>query len=220
MMEFFKRFFGRGEQLNQVAPENTLSDAALKVIIDAEGFDQPYSHPGGDSGITLGVGDDLGYQSVAQFTLNWKNRLSASDFSLLASAIGAKGSRAAAMAHLFRGIKIKFEDGLAVFKEHDVPMYIKLTNQTFPGASKLCANARGALVSLVFNRGASLVGPRRNEMAKIKSILDKAPNPADAATYKAVAEQFRAMKTLWKGQGLDGLITRRENEAKLVESCL
>ena len=32
-----------------------------------------------------------------------------------------------------------------------------------------------------------------------------------------IAKQLRAMKRLWVGKGLDGLIARREAEARLVE---
>ena len=38
--------------------------------------------------------------------------------------------------------------------------------------------------------------------------------------YAGIASQLRSMKRLWQGKGLDGLITRREAEAKLVESCI
>jgi hypothetical protein len=38
-------------------------------------------------------------------------------------------------------------------------------------------------------------------------------------TITLLAKEFRKMKRIWKGKGLDGLIERREAEAKLVESC-
>jgi GH24 family phage-related lysozyme (muramidase) len=37
--------------------------------------------------------------------------------------------------------------------------------------------------------------------------------------YKGIAEELRKMKRIWEGKGLDGLLTRREAEAKLVETC-
>jgi GH24 family phage-related lysozyme (muramidase) len=38
--------------------------------------------------------------------------------------------------------------------------------------------------------------------------------------YKKIAEQIRSMKRLWIGKNLDGLLTRREKEAKMVEEGL
>jgi GH24 family phage-related lysozyme (muramidase) len=34
--------------------------------------------------------------------------------------------------------------------------------------------------------------------------------------YAGIAGQIRAMKRLWEDQGLDGLLKRREDEARLV----
>lgn len=205
-----------------VAPSDNsgLSDAAFKLIIDNEGLDQPYLHPGGDSGITIGVGDDLGYQGLDEFTKKWQSRLAPADFKLLTTALGIHGLKAAQIARNFRGIKIERAPAVEVFREFDIPNYVTQTKKGFPGVELLCANAFGAMVSLVFNRGASTIGSRRTEMANIKLVLSKASSPAGSETYKAVARELRNMKRLWIGQGLDGLITRREAEAKLVESCL
>jgi GH24 family phage-related lysozyme (muramidase) len=38
--------------------------------------------------------------------------------------------------------------------------------------------------------------------------------------YKAIANEIRKMKRLWVNAGVDGLLRRREDEAKLVESCI
>ena len=38
-------------------------------------------------------------------------------------------------------------------------------------------------------------------------------------TTALIAKELRKMKRIWQGKGLDGLLTRREAEAKLVESC-
>jgi GH24 family phage-related lysozyme (muramidase) len=74
-------------------------------------------------------------------------------------------------------------------------------------------NAYGAIVSLVFNRGTSLVGDKRLEMRNIRVLVPK-------KDYSKIAQEFRSMKRLWKGKNLNGLIERREAEAKLVETSL
>jgi hypothetical protein len=37
--------------------------------------------------------------------------------------------------------------------------------------------------------------------------------------YHYIAGQIVAMKRLWVGKGLDGLLTRRDEEARIVKSC-
>jgi GH24 family phage-related lysozyme (muramidase) len=50
----------------------------------------------------------------------------------------------------------------------------------------------------------------------MKYIKDLVPKK----DYKGIAAEIRNMKRLWQGKGLDGLIERRESEARLVESCI
>ncbi len=84
---------------------------------------------------------------------------------------------------------------------------------TFPGIAELPPDAQGALVSLVFNRGTSMEGDRRAEM---RAIRDAVPS----SDLQEIADQLRSMKRLWINKGLDGLLRRREEEAKLIESCI
>ena len=79
--------------------------------------------------------------------------------------------------------------------------------------TNLNPDAYGAIIPLVFNRGTSLVGEKRKEMVNIKNLIPK-------KDYKKIAKEFRNMKRIWVGKGLDGLIERREAEAKLVEGCV
>jgi GH24 family phage-related lysozyme (muramidase) len=41
-----------------------------------------------------------------------------------------------------------------------------------------------------------------------------------AGDLQEIANQIRAMKRLWEGKGLDGLLKRRDAEADLVESAI
>ena len=82
----------------------------------------------------------------------------------------------------------------------------------FPGV------VQGALLSLVFNRGTSLEGGRREEMRKIRDLL--ASNASQSQILEEIATQLRKMKSLWIGKGLDGLVIRREKEARWVESAI
>lgn len=109
-------------------------------------------------------------------------------------------------------VKGKNSKALDIFYSITWPKFTKLTNKTFLGATELKEDAYGAIVSIVFNRGTSLNGQSRLEMRNIKELIP-------FKDYKGIAKEVRKMKRLWVGKGLDGLLERRETEAKLIESC-
>ncbi|MGI9086812.1 MAG: peptidoglycan-binding protein [Chthoniobacterales bacterium] len=191
---------------------------AIEFIIDEEGMDQPWRFPGGDSGVTLGHGYDLGAgtESNAEMVNDWKAWLNGAQLDRLGIAIGKTGETADALCPQFRDINVTVEAADDVFFRATVPKYYNKMLSAFPNVNKLPGSAQGALLSLVFNRGTSLKGDRRREMSEIKDLLAGEP-PYDLA---AIAKELREMKRLWEGKGLDGLIARREREARLVESCI
>jgi GH24 family phage-related lysozyme (muramidase) len=190
-----------------------LTEKAKNLIFEFEGIDQPSDWPGGASGITIGIGYDLGYESSDDFEADWQPLLTAGDFTTLSQVVGLKGAQAQAKASGLKTIKIKTSDAEQVFLERSVPKYQAMTQKAFPGVDALPADVQGALVSLVYNRGASMEGDSRKEM---RAIRDAVPN----GDLQEIANQLRAMKRLWVGKGLDGLLKRRDAEADLVESAI
>lgn len=204
--------------------QTSLSANALKLILDYEvGGGKSYydralkhpSYPGGASGVTIGIGYDLGYNTIAQFTLDWKDQLSSADFARLQPCLGAAARRAKDLIGGVKDISIPWDSAFTVFQSNTLPRFIKETIKAFPGSDKLHPDAFGALVSLVFNRGGSVSGISRVEMLNIKNAIIN--NREDIYDY--IAKQIIAMKHLWVNKGLDGLLTRRDDEAKLVKSC-
>ena len=191
----------------------TLTDKVKKMIMDFEGLNQPFKWPGGNSGITLGFGYDLGYVTVDQFESDWGPYLTPVQLNRLRDAVGKRGIAARNRAVQFNDIRIRRKDAETVFLERNLPLYALKTEMTFPGITKLPPDAQGALVSLVFNRGTSMEGDRRREMRAIQAAVAN-------GDLQEIADQLRSMKRLWVNQGLDGLLKRREEEAKLVESCI
>jgi GH24 family phage-related lysozyme (muramidase) len=104
---------------------------------------------------------------------------------------------------------VPLEAAQRVFWSVTLPEFGALTRKTYPGAEKLPPDAQAALVSLVYNRGSSLSGARRAEMANIRRHVAR-------GDLEAIAKELEAMKRLWVGKGLDGLLTRRDREARLV----
>lgn len=198
-----------------------LSDKALKLILDYEvgGGESYYNkelkhpcYPGGASGVTIGVGYDLGYNTSEQFTSDWKELLSSSDFGRLAKCLGSKGAIARDLVSSVRDIVVPWAGALTIFKQNTIPRFMKETLKAFPGADQLQPDAFGALVSLVFNRGAAVTGSNRTEMMNIRNLIG-------SKDYLAIGNQILDMKHIWVGKGLDGLLKRRDEESALVKSC-
>jgi GH24 family phage-related lysozyme (muramidase) len=107
-----------------------------------------------------------------------------------------------------------------VFMNKTVRKFYDLTRATFPNFDKLPEDAKGGLVSLVFNRGAALEGDRRREMKVIRDVMVRTEN-FDERTLSQIADQIRKMKRIWIGGGIEkGMSRRRDAEAKLVEEAL
>jgi GH24 family phage-related lysozyme (muramidase) len=130
----------------------------------------------------------------------------------LKSVIGLKSENAKNSLSKVKDISLTWDNASKAFVSWTLPKFWKLTNAHWPQTDQLCENAQIALVSIVFNRGSSTKGSSRVEMVNIKDLVVK-------KDYKGIAKEIRSMKRLWEGKGLDGLLKRREEEAKMVESC-
>jgi GH24 family phage-related lysozyme (muramidase) len=190
-----------------------ITDEAFALILEAEGLDQPGKWPGASSGITIGIGYDLGFVTPEQFEEDWSSFLGGDEIERLKTAIGISGEDAQQIASQFSDIKIIHDDAVEVFKNRTLPLYSTRTEKAFPGVDQLPANAQGALVSLVFNRGAGMNGDSRKEMRAVRDAVAE-------ENLQEIADQIRVMKRLWVGKGLDGLLKRRDAEADLVESAI
>lgn len=174
-------------------------------------YKKTFCWPGGASGCTAMVGIDIGYYSKEEVERIFNHLASPEEMKLIQGGRGKTGESAKAYLKNLKGIEFEWDEAIQSFKDFIMPKFIKLAEQTFPGVDKLKENAQTAILSLVFNRGISLKGERRTEMAEIKKLIPK-------KDYEGIAKQLRSMKRLWnKGNGLIG---RREREAKLVESCI
>src|SRR5205085_10877045 len=99
-----------------------ISTKAILLILDAEGIDQPAYWPGGGSGITIGIGYDLGYTTVDRFESVWGDVFPASQMLRLKEAIGLRGLRAKVYAPEFSAIKITRDEAGKVFTDRTHPI--------------------------------------------------------------------------------------------------
>lgn len=165
--------------------------------------------PGGASGITIGIGYDLGYNRAAQVQRDWLGKVSDADLEKLKKVVGLKADKAKKQLHRVKAVEVAFEKATEVFSDSTLPRYAAATRKAFPGVEKLHADAQAALLSLVYNRGTAMSGSRRKEMAAIKPLVLQ-------QDYDGIAQEMLSMKRLWQGKGLDGLLKRRDDEAALV----
>jgi GH24 family phage-related lysozyme (muramidase) len=199
------------------------SPNTLKLLFDYEvgggksyydKFLSKFTWPGGASGPTIGIGVDCGYYTKEELAKIF-HFLKNDQIKLIQGATGKTGSTGKEYTKTLReaGIIVSWDQAKEIFESLTWPKFAKLTEKAFPEVEKLCDNAYGALVSLVFNRGSAMQGNSRLEMRNIRNLVPK-------KDYKGIAKELRKMKRIWQGKGLDGLLERREAEAKLVETCV
>src|SRR5690348_9630387 len=133
-------------------PEFTLTPAAKQLILDHEvgGGEKWYNKfaihpewPGYSSGVTIGVGYDVGQSSASEFQADWGNRLSPSEFNRLKACVGIHGVAAKPLAAGLKDISIPWSAASAVFFAIDVPKYYRQTQKAFPGVENLPLDAQG-----------------------------------------------------------------------------
>jgi hypothetical protein len=193
---------------------------AHKLVLDFEvagraGYDQKYCHPcrpPEDSGITIGIGYDIGYDTANEFIENWKGEISEEDFQALAPAVGLKGDAAQAFLPRVKHLVIPWNAAEKVYHKKTVPKHGRKTVNALHGSEKLQALCFGALFSLIYNRGPKMEGDRRREMRNIRDLIT-------IGRPDHIPHEFRAMKYLWVNSA-PGLVKRREAEAVLFEKGL
>lgn len=171
-----------------------------------------FTYPGGQSGPTIMIGVDCAYYKKEELKDIFKF-LPSDDIKLILGCIGKTGPSAKDYIKKLSHIKISWENSEKVFYDTILPKFYNLTLKIWPSVESLCPNAQVALTSIVFNRGASLKGSSRIEMLEIKNLVPQ-------KNYKAISDQILKMKRLWVGKNMDGLLKRRDEESKLVLSCL
>ena len=175
-------------------------------------------YPGVASGVTIGVGYDLRFNSEADFRALWGPHLPNNVIDELSKDIGEKGTQKRVKELKQMGIEVPFSAAWPVFVQKTLPIFYSKTESIYPSLPRLPDLCRSVLVSLVFNRGSSLNGPSRSEMRAIRDILAEADSedinkPKKKMMLADVEDELVSMKRLWGL--LSGLAKRRQSEANL-----
>lgn len=199
------------------SPDAAVSKAS-DFLLHAEGVPEHPYWPGGKSGITIGVGWDLGYHTVAELRESWQT-IDADALSHLEMAVGKRGAAAHALvaglatATVPRPLSLRVLN--ASLKNYYRPLVVKL----FPGTEKLPVEAQVVLISLVFNRGDSMGRDpdwltaiqldQRWEMRKMRDDVKR-------VDMYAMYAHLGIMKRLWEVPNQRGLRIRRRDEQALI----
>lgn len=209
----------------KVAPPNAsleCSCGSLDLIVRFEvtspqAYERLYRRPawpGGESGVTIGIGYDLGYATREQVEADWGPHLEKPDREALHGAIGVKGAVAKQLAKNLSRVIVPLTAAQQVFYTRTLPRYGRMTRAVFPGVQELPPDAQGALLSLVFNRGDDVraTEPRRREMLEIRKLLI-----AGSRGLNDIAALVESMTRLWPA--VAGLQDRRRKEARMIRGA-
>ncbi|MDB5530340.1 MAG: hypothetical protein JWR51_3443 [Devosia sp.] len=175
------------------------------------------------SGITIGCGYDLGYHTLAQFQRDWGGRLPAAEFERLVPAIGfktaepnraAKVVKAKAFVVALKDIVVGWDLAMAQFDESKMPKLVGDLYGALDNLDRLHPHSRGAVLSLVFNRGHggfTADGARYRELREIRRLMLSGTR----ADFEKIPEQLLSMRRIWGPNS--SLSTRRKEEADLFE---
>ncbi len=169
--------------------------------------------PQHQSGVTIGIGYDLGWVSQADFEEDWTPYLDAGRLAALTPVLGLRGAAAQAALDSVAGVRVCWNEAITEYREQSQPRTVGETEGALPNTGDLSPESLGALVSLVYNRGASFAkqGPNFVEMRNIKALMA-------GKLFDQIPDQIRAMKRLWPTD--TGLKRRREEEADLFAAGL
>lgn len=160
------------------------------------------------SGLTVGVGYDLGYYSADQIKSDWKGYISEEDIDKLASVSGLKGREASGRHRGVVGVSISYDVALAQFTKVTLPTWLMKAYKLWPNFDALNDRQKTALVSLTFNRGTSLAGSTRSEMKEVYDNLERGNTRPVAGLIKQMALR----------SPLKGVQLRRKQEGELFAS--
>ncbi len=191
------------------------SREALEMIIHYETGGEAYYRaklqrptvPPAPSGVTIGCGYDLGYNTREAIAEDWSALLPPAQVARLQSCAGLKGAAATAALPRVRDIIIPWAAAIRVYESRTLPRFSRLTEQAYPGILRMHPHVQGVILSTSYNRGTSFTGDRRLELRLTRDDI------AAGRTARLPDHQLR-MRRLWPG--IPGLQKRYAAHAGLM----
>lgn len=164
--------------------------------------------PGGASGPTIGIGDDLGHQTPNEIRRRWGWH---PQVDRLVTGSGQTGPAACiAWKKAHADIRVTYTDALRIFQTYAWPKYAAMASRAYrKGWDGLTTFHQDSLTSNGYNRGFSFLGSKRSELVVIRD------NCVPRSAADCTADQLRASCRVWDSQPTirKGLCARRHAEA-------
>jgi hypothetical protein len=207
-----------------------ISDRADELIVACEVSSEKvyktfYSkpvRPPGASGVTIGIGYDVGQASVGDLVRDWAGYLAPEALKLLNPACGIKGQRADLILDTLKNkedLIVSWETAYSEFSKEARPRYVGMTEEALENTVDLHPDSLGALVSLVYNRGtAGFFKPSKGAENPNYLEMRNIAGHMKMKHFDKIPQELRCMKRIWINQPkYRGLLLRRDAEANLFE---
>jgi GH24 family phage-related lysozyme (muramidase) len=199
-----------------------VSEKLAEKIHIWEGYKPHPYRPGGASGVTIGIGYDLGQQSVTQIRTDLNGIFNTNDINRLVTVAELQGQQAQTALSTVSNINVSLEQAkrlaIVTFRR-----YVQKVVDVYPDVLEFHPDCQGALLSLVINRGNSFTVPSVEARIEMRQIQDDFRNN----TPENIPRRIVRMKRLWmnaQGQPISsdvaGLLPRRDEEAAFFERGL
>ena len=208
-----------GAEVAALVSERARDLVILYEVTSRRAYERLYNRPlwpGGASGVTIGIGYDVGYASPKGLADTWRGLISFDYVTQLAKSCHVTGDAARQMTPQFHDITIPWDAAMEAFNRHDLPNYGRQTLQALPNSEKLPPDCFGAMFSLVYNCGPRMQDRRPGDRTEMRAMRDA----IQSGDFARVPGELRKMKRLWPGANQTGLPKRREAEAVLFEAGL
>jgi hypothetical protein len=195
-------------QISQTAFDMIVAEEVTSKAYYERHYQRP-EWPGVQSGVTVGIGYDLGQASQAKIRADWAGLVPPDMLEVMAGCAGFVGSAGQAKCAAVKNrILVPWDAAMHVFANRDVPAWTSTVMRAVPGSDKLTPSCLGTLVDTAYNRGASFnnAGDRYREMRAIRDEVR-------VGNLGAVPAEFQSMKRLWPG--VSGLQRRCDHRIDL-----
>lgn len=218
-----------GPRVRTPPSSRPISENAVQLIIAYEVSNRGHYEsalrtptlPAPPSGLTIGLGYDLGYVHPAWLEEDWPaGTFSPSDLAKLKKVCLKTGAAAAPLKASVSSVSVPWTVAEPQFRAV-LKRYVGETLKHLPLDETVPPDCLGALVSLVYNRGASFDNQRKptdhldrfKEMREIKRLVR-------TGNLEGIPAQFTAMTRLWTTKANRGVARRRLAEGALFAEGL
>ena len=203
-------------EMNTLVGVYVVSKESFQFILNKEGYEKYPCVPAGSSGVTVGYGYDLGQQTIAQVYADLSDLYSRADIQRLVSVVGKRGNDARQILGSVADISISMESAarLAVIMKK---RYANDVVTAYPKVLELHPHCQGALLSLVINRGRSLVD-REGQVSRLE--MRQIRDDFDTRNVHLIPSRLEAMQKYWTSDANRGVGIRRLEEAEFFRKRL